>query len=106
MQPESNQFVDKILEGTGLTLSPEKREELASKAMEIIIGRSLATLSQTFASAEDMEKTNTYAEDHTPEETWSYLVAEIPEFESIFGQQLNLYIGEFQALAKAIQDNQ
>lgn len=106
MQPELNQFVDKILNGTDLVLSPEKREELATKAMEIVIGRSLATLSQTFASTEDMEKTNTYAKSHTPEETWSYLVAEIPEFEQIFGQQLNLYIGEFQALAKAIQENQ
>jgi hypothetical protein len=106
MKPELNQFVDKILEGTGLTLSPEKREELANKAVEIIIGRSLATLSQTFASTEDMEKIDAYAKAHTPEETWSYLVAEIPEFESIFGQQLNLYFGEFQALAKAIQENQ
>lgn len=106
MQPEINQFVDKILAGTGLTLSPEKREELATQAAQIILSRSIDVLGQTFASAEDMQKTNDYAKAHNPEETLTYLLTEMPEFAAIFGQQTDLYIGEFQALAKAIKDSQ
>lgn len=106
MSTELNQFVDRILNGTGLELSANDREKLAKEAVGIIVDRSLNALGQTFASEEDMQKIDAYAKTHTPEETWNYLVAEIPKFQQLFRRQLELYVEEFQALAKASPDNQ
>ncbi|OGB74248.1 hypothetical protein A2V68_00570 [candidate division Kazan bacterium RBG_13_50_9] len=105
MDNQLDALIDKILDGTGLMLSAEERTKLGEEVVKIVLGRTLNVLDQTFLTDEDAKNIETYARNHSPEETLKYIREELPEFTQIFTQQTELYINEFRELAKRLKSS-